>query len=131
SGAAVFLALKTVFGPRRQTVGRVWDCGYYKLDHRAEYTATAFSKPFGIFFGFLLMPHRKIEKATHAGYHLKYFRYEIRTTPFFSTFFYGPAVAASFRLAKTVRRMQPGSIHLYLAYIFVATVLLLLFRRGS
>ncbi|PIU17833.1 MAG: hypothetical protein COT18_11940 [Elusimicrobia bacterium CG08_land_8_20_14_0_20_59_10] len=128
SGLAVFFGFRLLYGKQSFTPGRTWGCGYYAADSRSEYTATAFSKPFRIFFGFFLMPYRKIEKATHGGYHLKYFRYETHTTPFFRTFFYEPAVSASFQLAKTVRRMQPGSIHLYLAYIFATIIALLIFR---
>ncbi|HAF96084.1 MAG: hypothetical protein A2X34_06520 [Elusimicrobia bacterium GWC2_51_8] len=127
-GLAAFFGLRIFYGKQRFTAGRTWGCGYYASDSRSEYTATAFSKPFRIFFSFFLMPYRKTEKATHGGYHLKYFKYETHTTPFFRTFFYEPAVAASFRLAKKVRRMQPGSIHLYLSYIFAVIILLLVFR---
>ncbi|MCX5785226.1 MAG: proton-conducting transporter membrane subunit [Elusimicrobia bacterium] len=127
-GLTVFFGVRIIYGKRRFSAGPTWGCGYYALDSRTEYTATAFSKPFRIFFSFFLRPYRKIEKATHGGYHLKYFRYETHTTPFFRTFFYEPAVSASFRLAKTVRKLQPGSIHLYLSYIFATIILLLIFR---
>ena len=54
--AAVCLLMRWTGRKAVVAVGRTWDCGYYRLDHRTEYTATAFSKPFRIAFGFFLFP---------------------------------------------------------------------------
>ncbi|PIU19876.1 MAG: hydrogenase 4 subunit B, partial [Elusimicrobia bacterium CG08_land_8_20_14_0_20_59_10] len=45
-GLAVFFGFRLLYGKQRFTAGRTWGCGYYAADSRAEYTATAFSKPF-------------------------------------------------------------------------------------
>ena len=69
---------------------KTWDCGYYKLDSRNEYTATAFSKPFRIAFSFFLLPYRKTEKIMESFYHIKSFTYETHTTMIFKKYIYAP-----------------------------------------
>jgi len=102
-----------------------WDCGYYKLDSRTEYTATALSKPFRIAFSFFLLPHRKSEKIHDSLYHVKKFTYETHTTPVFKTYFYDPFLRFVYKTAFTMRKLQPGSINLYIFYILFALVGLL------
>lgn len=123
-------AIYRIFGNRdKPVVYRTWDCGYYKLDSRNEYTATAFSKPFRIAFSFFLLPYRKTEKIRESFYHIKSFTYETHTTKIFKEYIYVPALALVFRTAKSMRRIQPGSIHRYLFYIFATALLLIIFMR--
>ncbi|MFA4843468.1 MAG: proton-conducting transporter membrane subunit [Candidatus Margulisiibacteriota bacterium] len=121
--AYLFLAGKKV------RIGRTWDCGYYQVGSRNEYTATAFSKPFRISFSFFLLPFRKTEKIKDSFYHVKSFVYETYTTKVFKKYFYDAGLGSLLRAAKTFRRFQAGSIHLYLSYILVTLVLLLLLVR--
>ncbi len=102
-----------------------WNCGYYKLTPRNEYTATAFSKPFRIAFGFFLKPYRKTEKLRESFYHVKTFKYETHTTSIFQEYIYKPILAFTFGSARFIRKIQPGSIHLYIAYIFATIVALI------
>lgn len=117
------------FGRRKAVSYNTWDCGYYKLDSRNEYTATAFSKPFRIAFGFFLMPYRKTQKIRESFYHVKSFTYETRTTQVFRKYVYDPLLALVFKSAKSIRRIQPGSIHLYIGYIFITLLLLIALRN--
>ena len=124
SGAAIFLWFK--FGLRTAQVRyNTWDCGYYELDSRNEYTATAFSKPFRIAFSFFLLPYRKSGKIRDSFYHVREFTYETHTTPVFKRYFYEPLLRSVYAAALWARRLQPGSIHLYLLYIFAALLCLL------
>ena len=66
--------LYLVLGKSKVVVGKTWDCGYYKLEPRNEYTATAFSKPFRIAFDFFLLPYKKTEKIWESFYHIKSFK---------------------------------------------------------
>jgi hydrogenase-4 component B len=118
-----------VFGNRRAVIYKTWDCGYYKLGPRNEYTATAFSKPFRIAFSFFLLPYRKTQKIRESFYHIKSFTYETHTTKVFKKYIYNPLFAFMLKLAKSMRKMQPGSIHLYLGYIFITLVLLIIFME--
>ncbi|MCX5710232.1 MAG: proton-conducting transporter membrane subunit, partial [Candidatus Omnitrophica bacterium] len=127
-GIAGFAAYK-IFGRGKAVAYKTWDCGYYKLDSRNEYTATAFSKPFRIAFSFFLLPYRKTQKIRESFYHTKSFTYETHTTKVFKKYIYDPFLALVFKAAKSMRKIQPGSIHLYLGYIFITVLLLVLFMR--
>jgi hydrogenase-4 component B len=116
-----------LFGRKKPVIYKTWDCGYYKLDARNEYTATAFSKPFRIAFSFFLRPYHKTQKIRESFYHIKSFSYETHTTPVIRKYIYYPIIAWVFKSAKFMRRIQPGSIHLYLAYILITVVLLIVF----
>jgi hydrogenase-4 component B len=118
-----------LYRKQKHIVYRTWDCGYYKLSSRHEYTATAFSKPFRIIFSFFLQPYHKKDKLSESTYHIKSVTYETHTTPVFRKYFYKPAISWVFRSAKFMRRIQPGSIHLYLSYI-LATIIALIILRG-
>ncbi len=122
-------AIYRIFSRGKPVIYKTWDCGYYKLDARNEYTATAFSKPFRIAFSFFLLPYRKTEKIRDSLYHIKSFTYETHTTKIFKEYIYAPVLALVFRTAKSMRRFQPGSIHLYLFYIFATVLLLIIFMR--
>ncbi|MFA5038651.1 MAG: proton-conducting transporter membrane subunit [Candidatus Omnitrophota bacterium] len=125
-GAWALLRLKA----KRPVRYRTWDCGYYKLDSRNEYTAKAFSKPFRVAFSFFLRPYRRTQKIRESFYHVTSFAYETQTTPVFNKYFYQPLLGLVLRSAKFMRRMQPGSIHLYLGYIFVTVLVLILFLKA-
>ena len=128
-GAAGF-AVYNLSNRKESVINKTWGCGYYKLDSRNEYTATAFSKPFRIAFSFFLLPYRKTQKIRESFYHIKSFSYETHTTSVFKKYIYIPAIAWIFKSAKFMRRIQPGSIHLYLSYIFLTAVLLIMFMRN-
>lgn len=121
-------AVYKIFG-KRSRVYKTWDCGYYRLDARNEYTATAFSKPFRIAFSFFLLPYRKTQKTRESFYHVKSITYETYTTKVFKKYIYDPLVGLVFKSAKLMRRFQAGSIHLYLGYIFAVLLLLIIFSR--
>jgi hydrogenase-4 component B len=125
-GGACFTIYR-LFNRVKPVIYKTWDCGYYKIDCRNEYTATAFSKPFRIAFSFFLLPYRRTQKIRESFYHVKSFVYETHTTPVFKKYIYEPLLASVFRAAKSMRRIQLGSIHLYLSYIFVTLLLLIIF----
>ena len=120
-------AVRLILGKPRFTLNKTWGCGYYRLDSRTEYTATAFSKPFRIAFDFFLLPYRKTEKIRESFYHVKSFKYEVFTTSVFKKYIYKPALKAVFKISDNVRKMQSGSIHLYIAYIFATMLILIIF----
>jgi len=125
--SAAGFAIYRMFNRTKPVVYKTWDCGYYKLDSRNEYTATAFSKPFRIAFSFFLLPYRKTQKIRESFYHIKSFTYETHTTKVFKKYIYDPVLILVFRTAKSMRKIQPGSIHLYLGYIFITLLLLIVF----
>jgi hydrogenase-4 component B len=126
-GAATAAALYFALGKPKVVINKTWDCGYYKLNSRNEYTATAFSKPFRIAFDFFLLPYRKTEKIRDSFYHIKSFTYEVYTTPVFKQYIYEPALRAILKIANNMKKIQSGSIHLYIFYIFITILTLIIF----
>jgi len=106
-----------------------WDCGYYKLEPRNEYTGTGFSKPFRIAFNFFLIPYTRTEKLRKSFYYIKSFKYETFTTPVFKKYMYYPLIGMIFTTAKFMRRLQSGSIHMYISYIFITILMLIIFMN--
>jgi len=123
----VSFVIYRVINSYKPRVYKTWDCGYYKLDSANEYTATAFSKPFRIAFSFFLLPYRRTQKIRESFYHVKSFSYETRTTKIFKKYIYDPTLVLVLRVAKSMRKIQPGSIHLYLGYIFITLLLMIMF----
>lgn len=132
----IALALVVIFGAawalarlgrKRVCEGKTWGCGYYDLDARTQYSATAFSKPFRIAFSFFLQPYSKTEKIRESFYHVKSFKYEVFTTPVFRRYIYDPALNLVITIAQVMKRIQPGSIHVYIAYIFITILALIIF----
>ncbi|MCK9572934.1 MAG: hypothetical protein M0R20_00835 [Candidatus Omnitrophica bacterium] len=126
---ATAILLFVLAGARKARQYDTWDCGYYNLGARNEYSATAFSKPFRVAFSFFLLPYRKTEKIRESFYHVKTFKYETFTTPIFRKYIYAPLLGGIFGLARFMRRLQPGSIHLYISYIFITIIALIVFMK--
>ena len=57
--------------------------------------------------------------------------FESEVKPLFERRIYDPLEHWIFAVAKRMRAIQAGSVHAYLAYIFVALILLLLFGVRS
>ncbi|MBZ5584843.1 MAG: hydrogenase 4 subunit B [Acidobacteriia bacterium] len=112
----------------RRASGPTWDCGLPGLTADNEYTATGFSKPIRMIFSALYRPRREIQADYEVSlYYPTAIRFESEIEPAFEKHFYDPLQAWLFRFAGRMRSVQAGSIHAYLAYIFVALIALLLF----
>ena len=123
-------ALLVAIGVRRfgRKRGPVWDCGLPGLSEENEYTATAFSKALRMIFSVLYKPRREIQAVFDVSpYFPKEIRFESEIEPTFEKRLYAPLQEFIFRVSSRMRTIQAGSIHAYLAYIFVTLVLLLLF----
>jgi hydrogenase-4 component B len=127
AGAAVLLVRVAGRKFARQR-GPAWDCGLPGLTEENEYTATAFSKALRMIFSVLYQPRREIQQVFDVSpYFPKEIRFESEIEPTFEKRLYVPLQEFIFRLSSRMRTIQAGSIHAYLAYIFVTLVLLLLF----
>lgn len=108
--------------------GPTWDCGLPGLTEENEFSATAFSKPLRMIFSALYQPRREIQTVFDVSpYFPKEIRFESEIEPTFEKRLYVPLKDLLLWLATRMRAIQAGSIHVYLAYIFVTLVLLLLF----
>lgn len=106
-----------------------WGCGG-ELPAASQYSATVYAKPFRQVFGTVYRPVRALEvrSAVHPFFRTQV-AYQGEITLVFERFLYRPAVAGLVALAAWSRRLQSGSLRLYLGYMLAALVLLLAFAR--
>ncbi len=116
----------------RRVAGPAWDCGLPGLTEYNEYTATAFSKPLRMIFAAFYQPRREIQTEFEvSAYYPTSVRFESEVAPAFEAHLYSPLKDRIIAVAGRLRTIQAGSIHAYLAYIFITLVLLLLFGVRS
>ena len=126
---ALGLFLAVVIGGRlKKRYYKTWACGL-NLTPRMEYTATGFVQPIKRVFETIYQPTVKLETEflEESKYFIKHRRFEFHIEPVFEKYLYTPVVTYCLAAADRFRIIQAGSLHLYLAYIFVTLVVLLLF----
>lgn len=128
TGAAVALARLLSKG-RPTRVAEPWACGV-ELEPVMEYSGAALVKPLRIFFRTLLRPQREVSRED-AGqpYFPQVIRYEGTLRPVYERLLYAPARRALLVTSGWARRIQTGSVQVYLAYILVTLALLLVLAR--
>ena len=118
---------------RAATIRRVptWGCGG-ELTARAEYTATAFSKPLRMIFQAVYRPTREVESLAEVSpYFPSEVRYRAAIEPTFERHMYGPLARGVMRAATGMKVLQAGSLHAYLAYVLALAVVLLTWLGGG
>lgn len=125
--AALGLAIVALHGTRAFRYGKTWGCGI-NLSPRMEYSATGFVQPIKRVFSTIYQPTVKLETEflAESRYFAKRRRFEFRIEPMFQKYLYDPVITFMSGLADRLRIVQGGSLHLYLAYMFVTLVVLLL-----
>jgi len=127
SFTATLIGLASFRRANRRT-GPAWDCGLPGLTAENEYTATAFSKPLRMIFAALYQPKREIQQQFDVSpYYPKSVLFESEVEQTFESRLYKPLKDKLLQRANRLRAIQAGSIHAYLAYIFLTLVVLLLF----
>ena len=103
-----------------------WNCGTYPTA-RQQYSATGFSKPLRRAFDFLLKPKRT---ATYLKKGNPYFgrqmEYKLSIPDQFTEKLYVPIQHYMVWSASFLRRIQQGSVRLYISYVMVAMLLVLI-----
>ncbi|MDP1788751.1 MAG: hydrogenase 4 subunit B, partial [Rhodoglobus sp.] len=105
----------------------VWGGGGERALPRMQYTATSFAEPVVRVFDDVLQPARDVE-VTHAGesrYLVQRVRFSQSVADLVEQRLYRPVLSAVDRFGMLARRIQNGSIHLYLLYSFVAILVVL------
>lgn len=106
-----------------------WTCGI-TLEPRMEYTATSFSKPLRMVFAPILGARREIEREHDVSpYFPRSITYRGQITPVFEQYLYGPVRFLVITISNRLRRLQGGSVQVYLGYIFVSLIILLAFAQ--
>jgi hydrogenase-4 component B len=126
--AAFGLALVALYGGTcAYRYSKTWGCGL-TLTPRMEYSATGFVQPIKRVFSTIYQPTVKLETEflEESRYFAKRRRFEFHIEPMFQKYLYDPVVTFISGLANRLRIVQAGSLHLYLAYMFVTLVVLLL-----
>jgi len=122
------LGLVVVFGGLvKKRYYKTWGCGI-NLTPRMEYTATGFVQPIKRVFSTIYQPTVKLETEflEESRYFAKRRRFEFHIEPIFQKYLYDPVTMFFTTMADRLRVIQAGSLHLYLAYIFITLVVLLL-----
>jgi len=111
--------------------GDTWGCGRIGQTPRMEYTATAFAEPLRRVFAELYRPTKELTIDFHpeSKYFVESIEYKSEITPPFERRLYQPLFGLVRGAARQVRRLQAGSLHLYLAYVMIILLLLLLAAR--
>ncbi len=116
---------------RKLRVSDTWGCGRVGQTPRMEYTATAFAEPLRRVFAELYRPSRELTIDFHpeSKYFVQSIEYKSDITPLFDRWLYDPFLRLVRFAAQQVRRLQAGSLHLYLVYVTVVLVILLVAAR--
>jgi len=110
--------------PRRDNRIRIappWDCGFGPLNHRMQYTASAFAMPIRRVFSFVWLIVERIEPAIGSGRP----RYILRIADRFWLLFYLPIGKLILKIAERTSHIQGGNLRVYLCYSFFTLLFLL------
>ncbi len=125
------LALRILGADQRLRVGDTWGCGRIGQTPRMQYTATAFAEPLRRVFAELYRPTQDLSIDFHPAskYFVQSIEYRSEIHPWFERVLYGGLVLVLRTTARWVRRLQGGSLHLYLLYMTLAFLVLLTAAR--
>jgi formate hydrogenlyase subunit 3/multisubunit Na+/H+ antiporter MnhD subunit len=104
-----------------------WGCGRDVQTSRMQYTATSFAEPLQRVFSDVLRPQTDVE-VTHVAesrYYEQSLRYRNRVSDALEQHGYRPLIDATLSIGRAARRLQNGSVHRYLAFGFVALLVVL------
>ncbi len=112
---------------RRLRVSDSWGCGRIGQTPRMEYTATAFAEPLRRVFAELYRPTKELTIDFHpeSKYFVQAIDYKTEIRSWFEEFLYHPLVHVINWASKQVRRVQSGSLHGYLVYLFIVLMFML------
>ncbi len=102
-----------------------WRGGGDRPTARMQYTATSYAEPLQRVFVDVLRPEIDV-KVTHAvesQYYEQNLSYESRVDDTFERHVYHPVIRAVTRFGIAARRIQNGSVHRYLAFGFIALLI--------
>ena len=106
-----------------------WTCGIAP-EPVFEYTAASFEKPVRLFFESFYRPDREIRVELVPGTPFRSrVRYRSEVDHLSESWLYRPLHRFSLAFAHTARRLQQGTLQLYVAYIVAAVLVLLLVTR--
>jgi len=125
--ALIPLVMKILRVNEKLRVSDTWGCGRVGQTPRMEYTATSFAEPLRRVFSELYRPTKEvtIDFNPDSKYFVQSIEYKSDIRPWFEEFLYEPLVNKIRAWSQRVRQLQSGSLHGYLAYLFIMLGLLL------
>jgi len=129
ASAVAFGATRVGRGPHAIRSAPTWAGGIVAAANM-EYTATGYAKPIRLFFRTVLLPEREVHIEFHPGSPVpRSISYQGGVTHVLETMVFGPLHGLAVRGAHSIRRLQNGSLQIYLAYTLGALVVLLAISR--
>jgi len=130
-GLAAGILLRVLGGSGRERRYGTWDCGFAAINSRMQYSATGFSKPLRIVLRLLYRPGRElVVEEGRSPYFPDLMKYKVSTEAIFEKYLYDPGLQLINRFSSKLEyRVQTGSIHMYLLYIFLTMLALMLYNR--
>jgi formate hydrogenlyase subunit 3/multisubunit Na+/H+ antiporter MnhD subunit len=124
------LWLRAARGPLREVRRAPSWSGGAPLEARMQYSALGLTKPLRLIFEPVLRAERELEVLEEGSpYFARRFRYRTGVPALFEQVLYQPFVQAVLWTSEQARRLQTGSLHLYIAYLLATLVALLLWAR--
>ncbi len=124
--ALVFMLYKMVLSRSRVRISQTWDCGFGGLGPRTQVTSDSFAQPVARIFRPVLRYKLAFELT---GKDRRHFPERISVKPQMVSLLeqriYLPLLAILSALAKSLVKLQAGSIHLYLVYLCITLIILL------
>jgi hypothetical protein len=112
--------------PRRH-VNLAWGSGGVRVSPRMQYTATSYAEPLSRIFDDSLRPERDVivTHSSEARYLVERIQYRQRLSDVFESRLYLPVIGVIERVGAAAKHLQNGKINFYLAYSFVAFLVVL------
>jgi hydrogenase-4 component B len=102
-----------------------WDCGYGELPARAEETGSSFSQPIGAIFSVILQYRISTEiKGRDRRHFPELIHTDVHRLSFLEHYVYRPGIAGLQWLSRSLVKLQTGSIHVHLLYVFMTMLIL-------
>jgi hydrogenase-4 component B len=120
----MYLLLKRTPSPKYET----WGCGQPISTGRNEYTATAFSKPFRMWFVGIFRPKREIQTTySDSPFFKEKVIFSSEIEPIFERYLYNPVTWLVVTVSRFMRIIQTGYLQTYLLYILLTLVISLIY----
>ncbi|MBK6429009.1 MAG: hydrogenase 4 subunit B [Blastocatellia bacterium] len=132
----VIVALSLFAGRLRLRRAPTWGCGRFGSTPRMQYTATAFAEPLRRIFAEIYRPTEDLSVDFHpdSKYFVSSIEYRSGIRDRFKEIVYDPVISRVRVISSRVRRIQAGSVHLYIAYVagaLLAAMLAAMLWNGS
>lgn len=125
-GLIIAYAFARAAGTPKVVTGETWTCGIIPTA-RMEYTATGFAEPIRRVFGDILHPVTKISAdQSRNPYHGVKMSMDVHIRHLINEYLYSPLTNGVLFLANSCKRIQAGSLQLYIGYIMVVTVVVMI-----